>query len=172
MLVDSDIFQAMQPLLDRLAELAEAQLDSAELRGLVAQLANLAGDKKIASVSISVEVFDEVRECSLPLLTTGVSALPGKEPFRTWGDSAPQRYVVEDGIRVVPHDHCPNCWHVWDFKLQNPSCSQCGTTMGDKCKLLLDTDECPWCSEGKVTVANPRCGECGYEVDPRSVVWG
>jgi uncharacterized protein (DUF983 family) len=117
-------------------------------------------------------VFDEKRECLLPLLTTGLSAIFGKEPYRTCDDSTLQRYVVEDGIKVVPHDRCPQCWQMWDFKLTNSSCEHCGTTMGDKCKLLLDTDECPWCHEGKVTMAEPRCDECGYEVDRQKVVWG
>src|ERR1043165_7754041 len=96
---------------------------------------------------------------------TGLSASPGHEPSRTWGDSTPQRYVVEGGIKVVPHDRCPRCWQVGDFKLQNPTCSHCGLTMGEQCKLLLDSDECLRCNEGKVTVAKPRCGKCGHEVD-------
>ncbi len=170
--MDAAPFNAIQPLLDKIADLAERQLASEELRRLIAELANLVGSKKIASVCIVVDVFDEDRQCSLPLLTTGLSAFPGKEAFRTWGDSTPQRYVVEDGIQIVPHDRCPKCWEKWDFKLQNPSCRHCGITMGDKCKLLLDTDQCPWCQDGKVTVAKPRCEQCGYEVDPKTVVWG
>ena len=130
------------------------------------------GKRRIATLSIVVDVSDEDKECSLPLLTTGLSASTGHEPSRTWGDSSPQRYVVEDGIKVVPHDRCPRCWQVWDFKLQNSTCSHCGLTMGEQCKLLLDSDECPWCNEGKVTVAKPRCGKCGHEVDRQKVVWG
>ena len=170
--MNPETFSAIQPLLDKIAEFAEKQLGSEELRRLIAELGNLVGKRKIASVALVVDVCDEDRECSLPLLTTGLSAFSGKEPFRTWGDSTPQRYVVEDGIKVVPHDRCPQCWQEWDFKLQNPSCKHCGITLGDKCKLLLDTDECPWCNEGKVTVARPRCDKCGYEVDRQKVVWG
>jgi hypothetical protein len=170
--VDPETFSAVQPLLDKIAELAETQLASEELRRLMVGLGNVVGARKAVSLSIVVDVFDEDRECSLPLLTTGLSAFPGQQPFRTWGDSAPQRYVVEDGITVVPHDRCPHCWQVWDFKLQNPCCPHCGITMGDKCKLLLDTDECPWCGEGTVTVAKPRCDKCGVEVDRKMVVWG
>jgi hypothetical protein len=171
-LVDPETFNAIQPSLDRIAELVEQQLDSKELQRLIGELGTLVGKRRIASVSIVVDVFDEDRKRSLPLLTTGLSAFSGKEPFRTWGDSTPQRYVVEEGIKVVPHDRCPHCWQVWDFKLQNPSCPHCGITMGDKCKLLLDSDECPWCGEGKVTVAKPRCDKCRIEVDPQKVVWG
>jgi len=170
--VNPETFNAAQPLLDEIAELAETQLASEELRRLMAELGKVVGKGRIASVNIVVDVFDEDQECSLPLLTTGLTAFPGKEPSRTWGDSTPQRYVVEDGIKVVPHDRCPQCWQVWDFKLQNSTCQHCGITMGEKCKLLLDTDECPWCNEGKVTVAKPKCDKCGHEIDRQKVVWG
>lgn len=167
-----DTFNAIQPLLDNIAELAEKQFSNDELRSLVAKFANVIGNRKVVSVSLVVDVLDEDKETSIPLLTTGLSAFHGKEPFRSWGDSSPQRYVVEGGIKVVPHDYCPQCWHQWDFKLQNTSCRNCGITMGEQCKLLLDTDECPWCNEGKVTVAKPRCDKCGHEVDRQKVVWG
>lgn len=170
--MDADTFNVIDPLLDKIAEFADKKLLTEELRGLVAELANLIGNRKVVSVCVVVDVLDEDKETSIPLLTTGLSAFHGKEPFRSWGDSSPQRYVVEDGIKVVPHDRCPNCWHGWDFKLQNTSCPNCGITMGDQCKLLLDTDECPWCNEGKVTVAKPKCDKCGYEVDRQKVVWG
>lgn len=169
--MNPETFDAVQPLLDQIAELADKQLDSEEFRRLMAEFGKLVGKGKIASVNIVVDVFDEDRECSLPLLTTGLSAFPDKEPFRIWGDSSPQRYVVEGGIKVVPHDRCPQCWQGWDFKLQNSSCPYYGITMGDQCKLLLDTAECPWCNEGKVTVAKPRCDKCGHEVDRQKVVW-
>lgn len=170
--MDAKAFNAVQPLLDKIAEIAGNHLETEAFRRIVADLANVVGGNKVASVSLVVEVFDEESQNSLPLLTTGLSAYPGKEAFRTWGDSTPQRYVVEDGIRVVPHDRCPNCWRVWDFKLQGTSCNSCGLALGDKCKLLLDTDECPWCNEGKVTVAEPKCDKCGHEVDRQKVIWG
>jgi hypothetical protein len=170
--MEPETFNAVDPLLDKIAEVAERQLESQELRGLIAELGKVVGKGRIASVSIVVDVFDEDKECSVPLLTTGLTSFPGHEPSRTWGDSTPQRYVVEDGIKVVPHDRCPQCWQAWDFKLQNSTCPHCGIMMGDKCKLLLDTDECPWCNEGKVTVTKPICDKCGHEVDREKVVWG
>ena len=97
--MDPETFDTVDPLVDKIAELAEKQLDSEELRGLLAELGSRIGQRRIASVSIVVDVFDEDRECSLPLLTTGLSAFPGKEPYRTWGDSTPQRYVVDDVSR-------------------------------------------------------------------------
>jgi hypothetical protein len=170
--VNPATFKAVQPLLDKFAEFIDEQFDSEDLRSLVAELGKVVGKGKIASLGIVVEVFDEDRECSLPLLTTGMTAFPGKEPSRTWGDSTPQRYVVEGSIKVVPGDRCPQCWQLWDFKLLNSTCQHCGITLGDKCKLLLDNDECPWCQGGKVTVAKPRCEKCGHEVDRQKVAWG
>jgi hypothetical protein len=170
--VDPTVFDAVRPMLDQIAELLDQQLGSPDLRRLLGELSNVVGDGKTASLNIVVEVSHDSKEAALPLLTTGLSWFTGKEPVRTWGDSTPQRYVVAEGIQVVPHDRCPQCWDVWDFKLQNRTCSHCGLTMGDQCKLLLDSDECPWCQEGKVTVAKPRCDRCGFIVDPRIVVWG
>lgn len=170
--MDPETFNAIDPVLDKIAELAEKQLESEPLRRLIAELGNLVGRGRVASVNIVVDVSDEIRECSLPLLTTGLSASSGHEPSRTWGDSSPQRYVLKGNIQVVPHDRCPQCWQVWDFKLQNSTCPHCGITMGDQCKLLLDSDECPWCNEGKVTAAKPRCSKCGQEVDRQKVTWG
>jgi len=170
--MDPAVFSAAQPLLDKFSDLADKQLVTDEVQRLLPELAGVMGPKKIISVNITVDVYDEEREAELPLFTTGLAALTGKEPFRTWGDSTPQRYVVEAGIQVVPHDRCPKCWETWDFKLQNPSCPHCGITMGETCQLLLDSDRCPWCDEGEVTAAKPRCDKCGFEVDRKTVVWG
>jgi hypothetical protein len=80
--------------------------------------------------------------------------------------------VVEGDIEVVPHDRCPKCYGVWDFKLTNPSCLECGATLGREVKLLLDSDVCPYCEEGKVSMTAPVCDKCGQRIDPGIVVWG
>jgi hypothetical protein len=170
--MDPATFQALQPLLDKVAQIAERQLGAPDLIRAFSGLSQAVGTGLTVSINMTVDVFDEAHERALPLLTTGLSVDYGREPHRTWGDSSPQRYVVDEGIQVVPHDRCPKCWEVWDFKLQNPTCSHCGATLGENCKLLLDTDECPWCQEGKVTVSQPRCNQCGFVVDPRFAVWG
>jgi len=170
--MDPDTFNAADPHLDELAELADKHLADPEFRRLLAELSNVLGESYGVSVNLTVEVCDATGERSLPLMSTGLCALHGKEPFRTTGDSTPQRYVVKEGIQVVPHDRCPLCWQVWDFKWKNPSCSHCGATLGDNCKILLDTDVCPFCEEGKVSMAAPRCKKCGHEIDPKTVVWG
>jgi len=170
--MDPDTFNTADPHLDALAELADKHLVDPELRRLLVELSKVVGDRFGVTINLTVEVCDATGERSLPWLTTGLYAQHGKEPFRTTGDSTPQRYVVKDGIQVVPHDRCPKCWQVWDFKWKNPSCSHCDTTLGENCKILLDTDVCPFCEKGKVNMAKPRCNKCGHEIDPKTVVWG
>lgn len=170
--MDPTVFNRLDPVLDQMADVADQQLGTAELRRILAGLSAILGKRYTVSVKLTVDVFDQEQERSLPLLTTGLASCEGAEPYRAWGDSSPQRYVVNDGIQVVPHDRCPNCWKEWDFKLQNQTCSHCGTALGENCKILLDTDECPHCEEGKVTVAKPRCDTCGFVVDPNIVAWG
>jgi hypothetical protein len=57
--VEADTFNALDPLLDHIADFAEKQLDSLELCRLVAELGKLVGKKRVASVNIVVDVFDE-----------------------------------------------------------------------------------------------------------------
>lgn len=170
--MDPTDFQAVDPLLDGIAEIADQQLGVPELQQVLADLGKILGRRYTVSVNLTVDVFDQEQERTLPLLNTGLVASDGKEPYRTWGDSSPQRYVVDEGIQVVPHDRCPKCWKEWDFKFQHPTCPHCGITLGTHCKVLLDTDECPNCKEGKVTVARPRCDKCGFVVDRNTVAWG
>ena len=57
-------------------------------------------------------------------------------------------------------------------KFENHSCEHCGTTLGQDCKVLLDSDTCPHCEEGRVSMRAPLCDHCGYEVDLTMVTWG
>jgi predicted RNA-binding Zn-ribbon protein involved in translation (DUF1610 family) len=170
--MDPAVFESVEPLLDEIAEVADRQLGTADFRRLLEGLGKALGEGYTISVNLTVEVSDQGRGRSLPLLNTGLATSQGQEPYRTWGDSSPQRYVVGEGIRVVPHDRCPACWKEWDFKFQQPTCPHCGTTLGKDCRVLLDTDECPNCQEGEVTVSDPRCDECGFVADPNTVIWG
>jgi uncharacterized protein (UPF0212 family) len=58
------------------------------------------------------------------------------------------------------------------FNLNHPSRSGCGVTLGREVKRLLDTDVCPFCAEGKVSMTVPVCPKCGQRIDPAVVVWG
>ena len=124
------------------------------------------------NLNVSIEVFDPKRSNPLPLLTTGLSTSEDKPPFQTWGDSTPQKYVVDGEMQVVPHDRCPRCYGIWDFKFLKRSCPECDATLGEAVKVLLDTDVCPHCEEGKVSVSSPVCPKCGFRVDSTRVVWG
>jgi hypothetical protein len=84
----------------------------------------------------------------------------------------PRLRMVNGEIQVVPHDHGPRCWEQWDFKFENRTCPHCGTTLGQDCKVLLDSDVCPHCDEGSVSMTKPVCDKCGYKVDMNLVAWG
>ena len=70
--------------------------------------------------------------------------------------------MVNGNIKKVPHDFCPECWREWGFKLKNHCCPECGIEMGKDVKILLDTDNCPNCEEGNVTLNKPKCDEAGW----------
>ena len=58
------------------------------------------------------------------------------------------------------------------MKLEQPTCSTCGYEMGKQIKQLLDNDLCPFCEDGNITLANPKCQKCGYKVNPAFIAWG
>lgn len=173
--MDKNTFEVADPVVDEIADAIAALLESSateDLRALLAKLNQVVGSRYAISLVMNVDVFDRDRERCFPLLQTGMSGFDGDKPYQTWGDSTPQRYIVGGEMLVVPHDRCPQCWEVWGFKFKNPSCAHCGAAMGKEVKLLLDTDVCPWCEEGKISMKNPICDKCGHEVDPEMVVWG
>jgi hypothetical protein len=173
--VDLATFDAADPLVDKIADIVDSALLSdqlANLRQALEELGKVVGPRYSANLSVILDVFDREREKAMPLLNTGFSTNEDGPPFQTWGDSTPQRYVVGGEIQVVPHDHCPKCWEIWDFKFDQQTCQNCGTTLGDDCKVLLDSDVCPQCEKGKVSITQPICDKCGYKVDLTLVTWG
>jgi hypothetical protein len=173
--MDRSSFESADPILDEMATIVDQLLDSDQfsaVRLALARLSEAVGPRYSVCLNVCVEVFDEERPHALPLLTTGLSTSKGQTPYKTFGDSTPQRYVVDGDIQVVPHDRCPRCYGLWDFKFNNPSCSGCGATLGQEVKLLLDTDVCPFCEEGKVSMTDSACAKCGQRIDPDLVVWG
>jgi hypothetical protein len=173
--MDRPSFESADPIIDQLAEMVDQALDSDQfgaIRQALSRLSEAVGSRYSINLTVSVDAFDPGRSNPLPLLTTGFSTSEGKPPFRTWGDSSPQKYVVEGEMQVVPHDRCPKCHGPWDFKFQHPSCPGCGATLGREVKILLDTDICPHCEEGRVSMSSPVCDKCGLRVDPTIVVWG
>lgn len=173
--MDRSTFESADLVLDEIADKLDELLDSDQLsaiRLLLARLSETVGPRYSVNLNVSVDVFDAERSNALPLLTHGLSTSKGETPYKTYGDSTPQKYVVNGEIQVVPHDRCPRCYGVWDFKLNHLSCSECGATLGREVKLLLDTDVCPFCDEGNVSLTVAVCDKCGQGIDPGVVVWG
>jgi Zn-finger nucleic acid-binding protein len=173
--MDKVAFESADPFVDRIAEMIGQIMDSDQLsavRHALVQLSEAVGSRYSVSLNVTVEVFDPDRAQALPLLTTGLSTTGGQPPYKTWGDSSPQRYTVSGEIQVVPHDRCPKCHGTWDFKFKHTSCSGCGAALGKEVKVLLDSDVCPHCEEGHISMSAPECDKCGYRVDPAYVVWG
>jgi hypothetical protein len=173
--MDRSTFESADLIIDEIADKLDELLDSdhfAAIRLLLARLSEKVGPRYSANLNVTVDVFDAERSNALPLLNVGLSTSNGETPYKTCGDSTPQKYVVDGEIQVVPHDRCPKCYGRWDFKLKHPSCSECGATVGREVKLLLDTDVCPLCEEGKVSRTRPVCDKCGQPIDPGTVVWG
>lgn len=173
--MDQESWQRSDESVDRLAEALDQLLDSPELspiRGMLSDLSKSLGGRYGVNLNCVLDVFDRERQVAMPLVNTGLSTTEDGGVYRTWNDSSPQRYVVDGEIRVVPHDRCPKCWGEWDFKWEHRSCPNCGATLGKDCKILLDSDMCPHCEKGKVSMDQPHCDRCGFEIDTSVVAWG
>jgi hypothetical protein len=129
-------------------------------------------DTYSVSFDIRMNVFDSEGEKSISLLNTGFNASKGREPYRHYGDTSPQKYFVNGQMCTVPDEFCPHCWGQWDFKFKHPLCPECGYELGKQVKYLIDNDVCPYCQEGKITIDSPTCDKCGFKVDEKKVVWG
>jgi hypothetical protein len=172
--MDKDSFDKAD-LIARAADVAENLLDSGdmeELSALLTELNKAMGKRYAVVLEVNIHVFDRQKEQGLPLVQVGLAGFAEGEPYRTSDGGTLQKYIADGEIHVVPHDRCPKCWEPWDSKFKNQSCVHCGATLGKDVKVLLDTDVCPQCKEGKVSVSNPACDKCGYRVDPKMVAWG
>jgi hypothetical protein len=173
--MDKAMFEAVDPLIDEIAELTDAVLRSMELvrvREALVRVATTLGNRYSVNFSVIVDVYDQDKERCLPLLNRGLSTSAGRQPHRTFGDYSPQRYIVDVEMQIVPHDRCPKCWEVWDLKWEHHSCPHCDAVLGVNCKVLLESDTCPNCEKGTVSISSPVCEKCGFQIDPAFVVWG
>ena len=173
--MNQSAFEAADPIVDDIANIIDRAFESSpldEVKAALTKLNTAIGDGHSVELSLRVEVFCQERTATLPLLITGLASSDDGEPYRTWADSTPHRYVADGDIQIVPHDHCPKCWGIWDFKLGSRTCPSCSATLGDDVKLLLDSDICPNCEQGTISVAQPICEKCGHEIDLDIVTWG
>jgi Double zinc ribbon len=173
--MDKKTFETIDPMVDEIDEVANELLESDatdKLRKLLTELNKALGSRYLVELHLNVDVYDTEKERGLPVLQTGLAGFDEGKPFPVSNDSTPQRYIVDGEMRIVPHDRCPRCWREWDFKFQHPTCFHCGASLGKEVRILLDTDVCPNCEQGKVSMSQPRCNNCGYEVDLSRVTWG
>ena len=173
--MDKETFLAADQHVDEIAELLAELMEGegfAVMRKALEKLSETLRDDYSVTLSVGLEAFDSEREESLPLLRTGLATRNGQPPHIVWGDSSPQKYIVNGNMTIVPHDHCPKCWAAWDFKYRDTTCSTCGVRLGVEVKVLLDTNRCPNCEKETVSPTNLCCSECSFEIRPEWVVWG
>tara|TARA_R110000868_G_scaffold93618_2_gene258932 strand:+ start:9617 stop:10138 length:522 start_codon:yes stop_codon:yes gene_type:complete len=173
--MDQETWKRSEDLIYEIEESLDKLLDSPELeelRSKVAELGKRLGERYSVGLNCIVDIMDWEKDQSLQLLNTGISTNDTGDTGRTWNSATFQRYVVNGEIQIVPHDHCPSCWGDWLFKTENTICPECGIVMGKECKILLDSDECPHCEKGKLSMSDAQCDQCGFSIDPRFVVWG
>lgn len=167
-------FKIIDPLADSVDEAAQKWFTSEEMKPLLEQirLATQNAPDVILGLSVQLLVSSEDRKGTLRLLTTGMQASDGEPAYLCHGDSSIGRYICDGEICELPHDQCPNCWGDWDFKEKHRTCGDCGYQLGDQVKFLLDSDRCPFCELGTVSVGSPSCSRCEKTVDLTIVTWG
>ena len=104
-----------------------------------------------------LDIFDANREQAVRLVETGLTTSGRESPHRCHGVASGQRYWVNGEICELPHEYCPVCWGSWDFKDLHRRCPSCGVSLGKEVKIMLDSDVCPHCNEGKVTADELAC---------------
>ncbi len=123
-------------------------------------------------LDFNVEVQDCARWHAIRFLHMGMTADSGRQPFIHTSSAKLSRYLVDGEVECVPHDCCPVCWSAWESKIRSRECPNCGSRLGKQVILLLDTDTCPDCKEGKVSKQKPVCDHCGCRVAPEMAIWG
>jgi len=173
--MDAHTFDRTQQLAENLfAEIQKLQM-AGHLNAFESQVQNLLSelpDSCSITLNMSVEVYDENRDRNLKALTTGVVWEKGRLPYRVDGGLTPTKYLVDGIMMKVPHDHCPHCWSRWPLKSRIKECPECNYRMGEEVKLLVDTNVCPRCEEGEISLHQPECGNCGFVAEKNLVVWG
>ena len=170
--MDEKTFKGLELLLDRLDERLGRFLESPEILDLLGEISKATGVGRSVELECVARITEPTKSHGLAVLHTGITKPFGEEPYLSSGDSSAHRYVLGGEILMLPHDHCPKCWGEWVSMGPTPHCSSCGLKLGEGCKLLLDSDVCPWCEKGTVTQFQPKCTACGFEVDPGKVTWG
>ncbi len=134
--MDQSTWDDIAPQLDEISEEIERLLASDEaekLRRLIAKCGQTISEDVSVDLKCTLSIFDRNRECSLALLNLGLGVSESGEVYLRSGDSSAHRYVVDGEIEVVPNDICPNSYHEWGFKFENPQCSHFDAELGVNC---------------------------------------
>ena len=172
--MDQVIWQKVDPQLQEITEELERLLSSAQAQKLHTMLTKLSQtvEKQYSThLSCSLNVFHLDRQKSLSLFNIGLGVSDAGEVYPTTGESNSFRYLVDGQIEVVPHGRCPKCLGEWGLQWTFPQCSHCDAELGINCWLLVDSDSCPNCEEGKISANNTHCLNCGFFIDPKFVRW-
>ena len=175
--VNPDTFNAISPYLEDMTMILEEMLqedtDNAKrLRYSLTEISKALGTDFSVDLNVIVQAFSSPELRALPLVQIGLSSNNGDTPYGHSADCTPQRYIVDGEIQVVPRDRCPKCWEDWMNKFEYPICEHCETRLGKDCKVLLDSDLCPFCEAGHVSMQNHVCDDCGSEINLTMVTWG
>jgi hypothetical protein len=174
--MDIEHVNQIEGLCDKVSDLIHKLDDEKQFDDLKSALGNASkhiDDGSVLTVSIRVTYDFPEKDIQIPYYDMGFTCPKNETPYLFEGSSTLATYVMADGnVYRIPHDRCPSCWELWDFKLHNGECSNCGAKLGSEVKQMLDSDICPYCEKGKVTIRDPKCKECGQEIDPDKIVWG
>jgi hypothetical protein len=173
--MDAETFDRSNALTGQLIqEMGKLQQDG-KLVGVEARIQELLRqlpDGCSITLNFSVEIHDANRDRHLKTGTTGVTFEKGHMPYLVDLGLSPTKYLVDGVMMKVPHDQCPNCWSRWPLKSRVKECPECNYRMGREVKLLVDTNVCPRCEEGAISLHEPQCGHCGFVAEKNLVVWG
>jgi Zn-finger nucleic acid-binding protein len=144
-----------------------------EIKEKIQEVLKSIPEKYSIDLGLSLAIHDLERIKTIDIYSIGLTGI-GQEPkMFEYGDGYQfNRYLSNGNIVEIPHSYCPNCWGDWDFKSPGDSCPDCNVTFGKEVKLLLDSNECPNCENGKVSQTNPYCDSCDFEASDDIVIWG
>lgn len=173
--MEPEKLDAVDHVANQIDEMIENAIETGafrEIEQLLRSVSGKIGSQFAVELSVVLDVIDHENERSLRILNSGVATGEDGSSHRIHSDASIARFIVDGDLAAVPNDQCPKCWNDWLFKFQNRNCPSCDAVLGENVRALLDSDLCPHCERGKLSMQDPSCSECGFTVDPECVAWG
>ena len=174
-IMNQENFQELDTIASIMSEKFQNLRESGALKEIedgITELAQKLQERYSISLLLTLSIFDSERDNEIKIHETGINCFGKDSPHSVDGGDSYQRFVVTGNIVELPNGYCPSCWGEWDFKLFNPECPHCKIKLGVEVKLLLDTNECPHCCKGVISMNNPQCTHCDFVALPEIVSWG